>query len=134
MVATSELRLVLTTPEKTLLDEVVRSVQVPMFDGSAGILPGHAPIVGRLGSGKLTVGKSDGSDDEYFVDGGFVQVKGGTVSVLTGRALTLDEIDPEAGQTELNAAMGMAAVGDEQIKARQLAQDRARRMIALKRR
>ena len=134
MVATSALRLVLTTPEKTLLDEAVRSVQVPMFDGSAGILPGHAPIVGRLGAGKLTVGKTDGSDAEYFVDGGFVQVKGSVVSVLTGRALTIDEIDPEAGQKELDEANAMTAVGDDQIKVRQAAQDRARRMIALKKR
>lgn len=134
MVATRDLRLVLTTPEKTLLDEVVLSLQVPMFDGSAGIMPGHAPIVGRLGAGLMTVKKTDGSSEEYFVDGGFVQVKGQTVSVLTGRALTLDEIDPEAGQTELDEANAMKAVGDDQIKLRQQAQDRARAMIALKKR
>lgn len=134
MVATRDLRLVLTTPEKTLLDEVVLSLQVPMFDGSAGIMPGHAPIVGRLGAGLMTVKKTDGSSKEYFVDGGFVQVKGATVSVLTGRALTLDQIDPEAGQRELDEAIGMKAVGDEQIKLRQQAQDRARAMIALKKR
>lgn len=82
----------------------------------------------------MTVKKTDGSTDEYFVDGGFVQVKGATVSVLTGRALTLDQIDPEAGQKELDEAIGMKAVGDEQIKLRQQAQDRARAMIALKKR
>lgn len=134
MIAATELRLILTTPEKTLRDEMVRSLQVPMFDGQYGIRPGHAAIVGRLGSGRMKVETAEGKTEEYFVDGGFVQVKGQNVSVLTGRALTLDQIDAEAAKKELDEAMTAPAVGDEAIGKRQIAQDRARRMLALSRR
>lgn len=39
MIAATELRLVLVTPETTLLDESVRSVTFPLFDGQMGVLP-----------------------------------------------------------------------------------------------
>lgn len=49
----ADLRLVLVTPEKTLFDRPVASLQVPLFDGGAGVYPGRAPLVGRLGAGVL---------------------------------------------------------------------------------
>jgi F-type H+-transporting ATPase subunit epsilon len=39
MIAATEIRLVLVTPETTLLDQNVRSVQLPLFDGSMGFCP-----------------------------------------------------------------------------------------------
>ena len=130
------MRLELVTPETTLLDAEVASLQVPLFDGSAGILPGHAATVGRLGAGKLTVRLASANDAGqtdvvYFVDGGFVQIKGETVSLLTQRAMPLEKIDTEAARKELDAARVMNAAGEDEIEARQAAQDRARRMLAL---
>ena len=131
----ADLQLVLVTPETTVLDTAVTALQVPMFDGSAGILPGHSAMVGRLGAGKLTIKPVEPIDGQsevvYFVDGGFAQVKAGTVTLLTQRAMTLDQIDAEAAREELEAARNMPAVGDEAIAGRQNAQDRARRMLSL---
>ena len=132
------MKLELVTPETTLLDADVASLQVPLFDGSAGILPGHAATVGRLGSGKLSVKLTTADDNgrtdlAYFVDGGFLQIKGETVTVLTQRALPLAKIDAEAARKELAAARAMTAHGDEAIESRQAAQERARRMLALAR-
>ena len=130
------MRLVLVTPETTLLDAEIAEVQLPLFDGSAGIRPGHAAMVGRLGAGKLTAkleSPNEAGQKElvYFVDSGFVQIKEGVVSLLTQRAMTLDKIDAEAAREELAAAQSLEAVGDEAIERRQAAQDRARRMLAL---
>ena len=47
--AETALQIVLVTPETTLLDAPVRSLQFPLYDGQAGVLPGRAPVVGRLG-------------------------------------------------------------------------------------
>ena len=47
--ADSALQLVLGTPETTLVDAPVRSLQFPLYDGQIGVLPGRAPVVGRLG-------------------------------------------------------------------------------------
>ena len=46
-------RCVVVTPEKAVLDETAELVIVPMFDGEFGVLPGCAPVIGRLGAGEL---------------------------------------------------------------------------------
>ncbi len=80
----SEIRCMVVTPEQTELDVRSNSVTVPLFDGELGILPGHSPLVGRLGYGILRIGTGTNTD-EYFVEGGFVQVADGTVSILTDK-------------------------------------------------
>jgi len=127
----AELNLVLVTPEKTLFDRRVASVQLPMFDGSAGLYPGRAPLVGRLGVGALNLKATDGSSESYFIDGGFVQVMGSRLSVLTSAAQPLVEIDREEAQAELDAAKGETAVGDEAQAALAHRQDRARKLVSL---
>ena len=53
MALNQQLRIVLVTPESTLLDEPVEALRFPLYDGQIGILPGRAPLVGRLGYGEL---------------------------------------------------------------------------------
>lgn len=125
-----ELRLVIVTPEKTLLDQAVESISIPMFDGQMGVLPGRAPIVGRMGSGELRY-RADGNESSFFVDGGFLQIKGSIVSVLTNRSLTLADIDIESAQSELSDAISRKPATDEEFAARDRDIDRARRMVAL---
>ncbi len=79
----NKLQVVIVTPESTTLDKQVDSVVLPLFDGEKGILANHAPMIGRLGKGKLRI--KDGSTEEsYQIDGGFVQIESNTVSILTG--------------------------------------------------
>ncbi|MEM1063515.1 MAG: F0F1 ATP synthase subunit epsilon [Planctomycetota bacterium] len=126
-----ELRLVLVTPETTLLDEPVRGLRLPMFDGQAGILPGRAPMVGRLGTGELSVELSDGGTESFFVDGGFVQVKGEVVSVLTDRALEPSKIELAEADAGLSEAVGRTTTSDEESDARFRDQERYRGMRAV---
>lgn len=123
----AQLQLVLVTPETTLLDEPVNGVRLPLFDGLAGIRPGRAPMVGRLGIGELTIETSAG-ERSYFVDGGFVQVKGPVVSVLTHRALPSAEVDRGEADQLLDEARAMRATTDAEFAAKQRSEERARRM------
>ncbi len=43
MIAPTQLRLIVVTPETTLLDEPIRSVRFPLYDGQMGVLPGAYP-------------------------------------------------------------------------------------------
>src|SRR5947209_18270410 len=86
MASRKELRVLLVTPETTLLDEPVTALRFPLYDGQIGILPGRAPLVGRLGYGELKLTQPDGREASFYIDGGFVQVKRGAVSILTNRA------------------------------------------------
>ena len=99
----ADLRLVLVTPETTLLDTAVSTLRFPMFDGQIGILPGRLPLVGRLGYGELMLTTAEGQQS-YFIDGGFVQVKQGVVSILTSRSMPVSELSAQdAGDSLLVA-------------------------------
>lgn len=125
-----DLQLVLVTPEKTLLDEPVLSLQFPLFDGQIGILPGRAPMVGRLGYGELVVNAAGGRKS-YFIDGGFVQIKGSIVSLLTNRAIPAAAIDAEEAGALLRDAMASKPKNDTEFANRERDQIRARRMLAM---
>src|SRR5438270_5066076 len=122
--ATTERKLhcVVVTPERALLDEPADFVALPLYDGELGVLPGRAPLIGRLGYGELRLRR--GADTRrYFVDGGFAQVRENTVTVLTQRALKAEEIDVNAAEQALRPPETPAATPEAQA-ARQKAQDR----------
>jgi F-type H+-transporting ATPase subunit epsilon len=129
MVASS-LRLVLVTPETTLLDEPVDSLRFPLFDGQIGVLPGRAPLVGFLGYGELQLTQG-ATTRRYFIDGGFVQVKGAVVSILTHGAIPADEISEAQAETQLQAALRRVPTTDAEYAAKAKEQERARQMLAL---
>ena len=135
------LTLSLVTPEQTLLTAAADAVRLPLHDGMAGILPGRAPMVARLGYGPLSVRGLAGEAGEktWFVAGGFVQVSpsspgdpaaGGTVSVLTNRAVEPAKIDVAAARAELSEASSRVPSTPEAAEQRRRDQDRARAMIA----
>jgi F-type H+-transporting ATPase subunit epsilon len=127
----ADLKLVVVTPETTLIDEPVTEVRFPMYDGSTGVLPGHAPLVGRVGSGELSMTTSAGGGT-YFVDGGFVQINDNVVTLLTARCIPAADVDKIAAKDELDAALARPAASDSEIESRQRDQDRARSMMSIK--
>ena len=125
-----KLRLVLVTPEKTLLDEPVDSLRFPLFDGQIGILPGRAPMVGRLGYGELVIRKASGSES-YYIDGGFAQIKGSVVSLLTDRAIPTHEVDLSSAEEQLVAARSLKPATEQEFTEKDRSLQRARRLVAL---
>lgn len=129
MVASS-LQLVLVTPETTLLDEPVDSLQFPLFDGQIGVLPGRAPLLGFLGYGELQLTRG-GTTRRFFIDGGFVQIKGPVVSILTHGAVPADQISEDQAESQLQAALRRVPTTDAEYAAKAKEQERARQMLAL---
>ncbi len=127
----ADLRLVLVTPEKTLFDRAVTSVRVPMFDGSAGVYPGRAPLVGRLGVGELKLNEVSGGSDSYFIDGGFIQVKGEKVSVLTNSAQPVSEISRAKAAQEMARAKAERVRTDAEFASHAHALERARKLVSM---
>ena len=127
----ADLNLVLVTPERTVFDRPVVSVRVPLFDGSAGFYPGPAPLVGRLGIGELRLADAAGSTESYFIDGGFVQVKGTVISVLTNAALPVSEISRKASAAQLEEARGAKTRNDDEYAVASRRLEKARRLLAL---
>jgi F-type H+-transporting ATPase subunit epsilon len=119
------LQCVVVTPEKGLLDEPAEFIAVPMFDGELGVLPGRRPMIGRLGIGELRVRSSSGVK-RFFIDGGFVQVRGKTVTVLTPKAQAADELNSAAVDKADESAKALRALTPEELTAKEKALKRVR--------
>ena len=129
--ADKQLQLVIVTPERTVFDEPTSALRFLLFDGQIGILPGRAPLVGRLGYGELKATTASGSEKSFFIDGGFVQVKGQIVSILTARAIPSEDVKRADGEEALKKASALPGTTDQQAatKAREI--ERARRLLSL---
>ena len=86
------IRLEVVTPERQLVKEDVESVELPGQNGYLGILPGHAPLVGQLGTGHVVYAAA-GWRRFLFVSGGFVEVAEGSVRVIADVAEPAGDID-----------------------------------------
>lgn len=132
MAIDKNLRLVIVTPEKTLLDEPVTALRFPLYDGDIGVLPGRLPLIGRLGAGELKAVRGD-DERRYFIDGGFVQVRQGVVTLLTNSAAPVADLDPAAAEKELAEVQARKARTDDEARAKAAALQRARARLALSR-
>ncbi len=124
-----ELRLVVVTPEKPLLDEPVSALRFPLYDGQIGILPGRAPLVGRLGYGELVATTAQGGTKSYYIDGGFVQVNGPVVSLLTHSAVPAEKVDEAKAQELLKSTETLPTLTEAEYAVKLREQERARRML-----
>jgi F-type H+-transporting ATPase subunit epsilon len=120
-------RVVVVTPERAVLDEPADMVLLPMFDGERGVLFGHAPFVGQLGPGELRI-KSGASAKRFFIDGGFAQVTGSVVNVLTARAISPEKLTPESVATARAAAEALPSTNAVERENRTKALARAQGM------
>jgi F-type H+-transporting ATPase subunit epsilon len=124
--AASTLTLRIVSPEGTLLETQVASVQVPGEGGSFGVLPRHAPMVALTDNGLLTARQPDGAAVEMLIHEGFAEVRAGVVTVLTRSA-------EDPAQIDLERAAKAAERARERIRAHADEVDQARALAALRR-
>jgi F-type H+-transporting ATPase subunit epsilon len=121
------LQCVVVTPERAVLDEPADFVALPMYDGELGVLPGRAPLIGRLGLGELRI-RSGADIQRFFIEGGFAQVHANVVTVLTQRAQRAEDINASAVEQSLRDASGPAETPEARA-AQVKAQERARAQL-----
>lgn len=86
------MRVAVVTPDASFFDGEASAAVVPAWDGELGILPGHAPLIARLGHGVARVTAAQGQPQvRIAVYGGFVKVQDDLVTVLAGGAAKLPE-------------------------------------------
>jgi F-type H+-transporting ATPase subunit epsilon len=97
------IELEIATPARELVRETVTDVQIPGKDGYLGILPGHAALLGLLGTGSLVY--SVGGRKRYLaIQGGFIEVLPDQVRVLADIAERAEEIDVVRAKADLARA------------------------------
>jgi F-type H+-transporting ATPase subunit epsilon len=112
------LQCTVVTPECTLYDQPAEFVALTLYDGEIGVSPGHAPLIGRLGNGEMRIRRDSQHTDRYYVEGGFVEVLGDVVSVLTQRAIPAAKIDTAVAREQLLSAQSRRAATPEAAAAR----------------
>ena len=104
------LHLEIITPERKVYEDDVDMVVAPASEGYVGILPHHAPLFTTLGPGEFKV-KRGGVEEVLAVFGGFMDVRGDRVVVLTDAAEHADEIDASQAQQARERAQQILAAG-----------------------
>ncbi len=81
-------------------------------EGEIGILPGHAPVLGVLEPSAVTIFGTDGTKEVVAVDGGFISVSQGRVSILSEYARLASETNVRDAERELTEARQALESGD----------------------
>ena len=128
------MKCIVVTPEKTVLSQDSTFVVLPLFDGECGILPNHAPLIARLGAGELRITDTNGQLTLFYVEGGFVEVLGDTIALLTMYALPAKDLDLTETEQELAEAMAVTedSIRLAGIRQEKLSNCRARVRVAQK--
>lgn len=98
-----KIELEVVTPQRLVLHEDVKSLEIPGKDGYLGILPGHAPLITELGIGVLTY-RTNGEAHFLTVMQGYAEVLPDRVIVLAEISERASEIDVEKSRAEMQRA------------------------------
>ena len=120
-------RCVVVTPEKAFLDKTAELVILPLFDGELGVLPGRAPMIGRLGAGELRL-KTGTIVERLFVEDGFVQVRSNIITILTAKALKASDVTVAAAEKARTDAEALPSGNALERANKAKARDRAQGM------
>jgi F-type H+-transporting ATPase subunit epsilon len=85
-------RLEIVTPDRAVYGGEVESMRVPAYDGSLGVLAGHAPLLCIVKPGAVLL-RTGAARKVFAVGGGFMEVSGGKVLLLADSAETPESID-----------------------------------------
>ena len=77
----ADFHLQIYTQEKKVFEGAVTSIIAPGEDGYFGVLASHAPLVGVLGAGKLTI-RQGSQTTERELSGGFLEVHANQAVIL----------------------------------------------------
>ena len=110
----------LVSPERKLFSGEATMVIARPEGGDAAFLPGHAPFLGLLGIGPVTIKVEGAPDVRAAVHGGFIEVRNNRVTILSDVAELASEIDANRArdakakldekQHDLNDATAAAAL------------------------
>jgi F-type H+-transporting ATPase subunit epsilon len=83
------------SPERPVYSGEALRLTAAAWDGELGILPGHAPMVTKLGIGEVRVTRGDGNDevtDRFAIKQGYLEVSADKVVILSEDATAIADI------------------------------------------
>ena len=93
----------LVSPEAVLFSGECSQVVTRTVDGDIAFLDNHAPFIGALDIGQTQLWATDGVIS-LAINGGFVEVSGNAVTILSDGAMAAQEVDPSEAESDLAIA------------------------------
>ena len=94
----------IVSAEEELFSGTVEMVIAHGHGGDLGILPGHAPLLSALKPGPVRVIKQGGTEEIFYISGGFIEVQPKVVKVLAETAVRGKDLDEAAARAAVQAA------------------------------
>jgi len=91
----------IVTPSDAILDTPASYASFEAWDGQQGVASGASAFLTKLGTGVVTVQTDGGPSRVFVLDGGFAQMDGTRLTLLTEKAMEASGIDVAAAQREL---------------------------------
>jgi len=120
----------LITPEAIVLETSVTSAKIPAFDGLVGILTHRAPLLAKLSTGVLTLDTTAGSQ-RFLVTGGYAQMKGEELTILTTEAIPAAQINAQTISAEQAKLSSISGIDLQSMEKRQAIEARLSAMRSL---
>lgn len=61
-------------------------------DGELGVCYGHAPLLTELKAGPVRIQAQDGTEETFYLEGGFIEVQPHRVTILADCVLNLERV------------------------------------------
>ncbi|MBI4670008.1 MAG: ATP synthase F1 subunit epsilon [Elusimicrobia bacterium] len=97
----------IVTPERLTFEGKAAYLRLPAWEGSMGVLAGHAPALVLLKEGAATVRQADGQEDILSLSGGFAEIGPKKVVLFAETAELAQEIDGERARLAASRAREM---------------------------
>ena len=122
----------IVSAEEKIFEGRVETVVCEGEQGELGIKPQHAPLLTRLSPAPVKLTLQDGSEEVFYVSGGFLEVQPHVVTILADTALRADDIDSAAAEKAKADAEKVIADKMAEQEFAQVASDLARAAAQLR--
>ena len=120
-------KVMIVTPDKTAYEGDAVSMTIPGLGGYLGVWADHAPLVGAVAPGMVTLRLDDAGNTKFLAVGtGFVEISDNVVNLMTETCEMSHEIDVDRAQKALERARRRLAGMEKDL-------DRERARLALAR-
>jgi F-type H+-transporting ATPase subunit epsilon len=108
----------LVTPERSVIDTEAKYVDLPAHDGQIGVMNNRAPLLVKLGVGRLRLELPEGGEKRFAIDGGFAQMKGNKLTLVSEKAVAAEDVTRDEARARLEEARGLPTKTTEQVDQR----------------
>lgn len=126
----------IVSAEQSLYSGLVEMIVASATEGDVGIMPGHAPLLTQLKPGPVRIIKQSGSEEIYYMTGGFLEVQPNLITILADTAVRAEDVDEAAAEqarqkakevlegqhTDMDTGMAMALLAESLAQLRTIEQ------------